>query len=55
MKKPIEKNTETLLQQSASLTDEHITDNDDPVPEKISQNDDPFSLDSSLNDNPSFF
>ena len=50
-KKPIKRNTRTLLKQSAFLNDTDITDTDDPIEKVIPQEDDPFSFDLSLNIN----
>ena len=53
--KPNKKNTKTLIQQSAILNDDHITDNDDPIEKKIPKNDDPLFPDLSLFDKPCCF
>ena len=47
-KKPIKKNTKTLIQQYAILNDTDTTDNDDPIGKRIPQDDDPFNPDLSL-------
>ena len=52
-KKPINKNTQTLFQQSAILNDSDITNNDDPIEKTLPQNGDVFSPDLLSKKNPS--
>ena len=51
-KSPIKEKTKTLIEQSATMYDTDITDNDDPVENMILQVDDPFFPDFLLISNP---
>ena len=44
-RKPIQKKTGTILQQSDFLNDTFINENEDPIEKRTSPNDDAFSLD----------